>query len=111
MGGIRQYSVALLNILAKDKENNYFVYHETDDPEVVRVLNNNPQLKQLKTTRPQKKKGNYFWTNKIRRAIDIYRQIIARSRIDNKSLDNICRENQIQIIHCPYQFLPESSLA
>ncbi len=42
MGGLRQYAVALLKILLKDKENKYFIYHEINDPEIMNVLAKNP---------------------------------------------------------------------
>jgi glycosyltransferase involved in cell wall biosynthesis len=105
-GGIRQYAVACLKILARDEDNQYFIYHEASDPEVVAVLNQNPQLKLIKTTTV-----NYGIWN---RYINLFKRKladIAGHSADDNFFEDVCKNYLIDIIHCPYQYLPQSKHA
>ncbi len=103
MGGLRQYAVALLKILLKDKENKYFIYHEINDPEIMNVLAKNPHHVLIKRDK---------WEfDKIR----VKRKVTAKTGIsleinDNKFIDKICSKFKIGIVHCPYQYLPETKI-
>jgi glycosyltransferase involved in cell wall biosynthesis len=92
MGGLRQYAVALLKILARDTDNKYFVYHEVDDPEVMGVLQNNPQITLVKR-------------GKSMVPVSITRRITGKPH-DRLALERICKKYHIDIAHCPYQYLP-----
>ncbi len=107
MGGIRQYAVALLKILSKDTGNKYFIYHEVNDPEIMAVLNHNTQLKLIETSKANKKEWNVF-LNKVKRKASAYFTRFSKTKLENDLLDKICKKHQIDIIHCPYQYLPQS---
>ena len=92
MGGLRQYAVALLKILAKDTENRYFIYHTVNDPEVAEVLRKNPHLTLIENT------GSKL-------AISIQKKLTGKTR-DRLVLEDICKKHEIHLAHCPYQYLP-----
>lgn len=110
MGGIRQYSVTLLKILSKDLENKYYIFHESEDPEIMAVLASNPQLIHV-TTVPGKEKVWSKYLKKIKgKLIFLYSKVfITHPKKD--LLDELCKKHQIDIIHCPYQYLPQSKTA
>jgi glycosyltransferase involved in cell wall biosynthesis len=110
MGGVRQYAVTLLKILSKDTENSYYVFHESNDPEVMAVLENNPHLKLVKA-KPDKEKKWTIYFKKIKRRLLPYYSKVFVTRPDKDPIDEICEKYLIDIIHCPYQYLAESKTA
>lgn len=100
MGGIRQYAIALLKILATDNENQYFVYHENDDREVVEILTKNPHLQLVKS------ESNNRYLEKIQRKIQVFYCRFFDHPIKNGLFNKLCQKHKINIIHCPYQYLP-----
>jgi glycosyltransferase involved in cell wall biosynthesis len=103
-GGIRQYTVALLNLLARDTENNYFVYHENDDPEVMAVLDKYPRFKLIRIISNK----NKFNKNLLEARRKLLRRIGTRKKIEEIYLEWICKHYRINIIHCTYQYLPQT---
>ena len=104
MGGLRQYAVALLKILAADTENQYFVLHDRDDPEIMAVLKDNPVVSLVRTPKSSR---ITLYKNRLS---GVYARVAGRS-ISPNFLDEVCKKHNIKIIHCPYQFLPESKFA
>lgn len=100
MGGIRQYAVALLKILANNKRDHYFVLHHNNDPEIVAIVNDNEQVKLVKLISPISLK--IF--NKVRNYL--LPSFIKNIDIEQFSLNTLCKKHTIEIIHCPYQYLP-----
>jgi glycosyltransferase involved in cell wall biosynthesis len=110
MGGVRQYAVTLLKILSKDTENSYYVFHESNDPEVMAVLENNPHLKLVKS-KPDKEKIWTIYLKKIKRRLLPYYSKIFVTHPEKDPVDKICEMYRIDIIHCPYQYLAQSKTA
>ncbi len=104
MGGLRQYAVALLKILATDTENQYFVLHDRDDPEIMAVLKDHPGVILVKTPKSSR---ITLYKNRLS---GVYARVAGRS-ISPNFLDEVCKKHKVHIIHCPYQFLPESKYA
>ena len=104
MGGLRQYAVALLKILAGDSENRYYVLHDRDDAEIMAVIKDNNGLTLLKT--PKKSRLSKY-TDRFSR---VFTQVTERA-VASRVLDDTCKKYSIDIVHCPYQFLPESKYA
>lgn len=100
MGGIRQYAVALLKILVNNKQDHYFILHHNNDPEIMAIVNDNEQAKLVKLTSSRALK--IF--NKFRKYL--LPSFIKSITVDEFSLGKLCKELKIEIIHCPYQYLP-----
>jgi glycosyltransferase involved in cell wall biosynthesis len=111
-GGVRQYTLGLLKILAQDPTNTYYIYHKTNDAEIGKLLAAYPQLRLICNddeyyTPATKalvflKRGINFLSRKLRLNYSI--QI-------NDAIDKICEKHSIDIIHCPYQYIPVTKRA
>jgi len=99
MGGVRQYAVALLKILAGDNNNKYYVFHEVEDNEIIAVLANNPHLVRV---RPKADSKNIV--------IQLFKKVERKlfKLTPKYPFDEVCDQYKIDIIHCPYQYLPQS---
>ena len=110
-GGIKQYTVALLKILINDQDNHYFVYHNSDDPDIISLICKFPRLKKIQDVDiifPKKK----YWKGKFE---DIKKRLSERSdiKIEGKKIsftDALCTQFDIDIIHCtyPHKNIPHS---
>lgn len=110
LGGVRQYAVTLLKILSNDIENNYYVFHESNDPEVMTVLGNNPQLKLVKEKKDKEGIATIYLKKIKRRLLPYYSKVFA-TYPEKDPVDKICKKYKIDIIHCPYQYLAQSKTA
>ncbi|TWI99262.1 glycosyltransferase involved in cell wall biosynthesis [Mucilaginibacter frigoritolerans] len=110
MGGVRQYAVTLLKMLSKDAENTYYVFHESNDPEVMAVLESNPQLKLVKAKPDKEDVWTIYWKKIKRRLLPYYSKVFV-THPEKDPIDKICEKYQIDIIHCPYQYLAQSKTA
>lgn len=109
-GGTRQYSVGLLKLVAKDTINKYFIYHNNNDDEVLEIIKLHPHLQVIRDTDVNYKPENYF-SKKIRQFQD---KLVAKLRLGKQKqkksfIDTLCLQFNIDIIHCPYQFIPVTS--
>ena len=111
-GGVRQYSVALLKILSQDYLNNYFVYHNSEDSEVLKTLDLYSNLKLVKDSDV----ATDFIERSFIRGKNLINSISHRIKKINyfkisTIIDKIIDKYQIEIIHCPYQFIPITNKA
>lgn len=115
-GGIRQYAVALLRLLADDRSNHYFVYHNADDPEIMAVLGECRQFRHLR--------DGHSWAAKIgRRLIEplnavrslgngLARQLGQDAPLPLRhQLDRFCQRHAIDIVHVPFPLVPHCTSA
>lgn len=111
-GGTRQYSIGLLKLLAKDNSNKYFIYHNNNDPEVSALVKEHTHLKVVTDADVNYKQETYL-SKKIRG---------LRNKIAGKSgwakqkqrlsfIDSLCVQFNIDVIHCPHQFIPVTNKA
>jgi glycosyltransferase involved in cell wall biosynthesis len=114
-GGIRQYSKGVLEIIAKDTTRKYFIYHNSDDSEILKVLSNNVHLRLIKDCDVIQsrlpginKRGLIRIVNFLSRILKIKKQISIEVP---DIIDSICDQFSIDIIHCPYQFIPKTNKA
>ena len=106
-GGVRQYAKGVLEIIAKETGNKYFVYHNNGDPEIMEVLIQNPQLKLIKDNDVSYSKLNEYWQKSIRYLNIFLAKINLRGSLKvHTFIDALCEQYFIDIIHCPYQFTP-----
>ncbi len=107
-GGIKQYSSLLLRILKKDNDNFYYIYHDKDDPEIIgpEVVAPNHQVVKIGQMYQMLlgDKSYYFKRviNFIFRLFGFKRQLYIPS-----AFNYFCQKKGIDIVHCPYQYIPE----
>jgi len=112
-GGVRQYAKGILELMAKDSNNKYIVYHNNSDPEIMEVLSCNPQLilvknsdisffRKLSINRKRLIKG----LNILCRALRINKQMAIPT-----FTDAFCDQFAIDVIHCPFQYIPKTRKA
>lgn len=106
-----QYSSALIKILSADTTHNYFVYHNSNEPELMELIKSFPNLtlvtdNGMKSHEPWVKRQFVRVVNKAGRVLR-FGNIIDIPAIT----DLICKRYQIDIIHCPVQFIPKTSKA
>lgn len=111
-GGVRQYAVGLLRILEQDTLNTYFVYHNSSDREVLSLLTVATHLRRIQNSDV----ADTALQSRIIRGKQITnfisRRIRAGSQFEIASLiDKIIAKYRIDIIHCPYQFIPVTNRA
>jgi glycosyltransferase involved in cell wall biosynthesis len=104
MGGLRQYAIALLKLLASDREHQYLVYHDHNDPEVLEVISNQSHLQLIRS-----RTSNAFYSKGIVSKFRVVYNRIRNRQGEDTRLNIICREHKIDVIHCPYQYLPVSA--
>lgn len=109
MGGIRQYAVALLKMLQQIEENQYFIYHDLNDAEVMHAISGRQEFtlvtsNDINTQKVVYKKVPIYRFN----GIPVLGKLkFKRKFIVNNDLTAFCKEQHIQIIHCPYQYIPQ----
>ena len=103
MGGLKQYSKGILEIMAKETNNKYFIYHNNDEAEITKVLLRNPHLKLIKDIDIPNRNGRRFvrYLNRFLKKIHIG---ISANLFE--PINILCKQYAIDIIHCPYQFIP-----
>jgi len=106
VGGIWQYSVALINTVVEDRENRYFIYLNHPDDEILGIISKSENMQLVNNAAvlhvPLKEK--------IKRKFRKYsNKLFGRQAPPISALDLICEEFEIDIVHCPYQFLPNTS--
>jgi glycosyltransferase involved in cell wall biosynthesis len=107
-GGIRQYSVTLLTMLCEDYENEYFIYHDLDDKEVLEAVEHIPKhylvtSKEINVSEVIIRKEPYI---KLRN-IPVLRNLkYKRQYIISNDLSTFCAKNRIAVLHCLYQSIP-----
>lgn len=106
-GGVRQYAITLLNIFSGDESNTYFVYHDSDDAEIATVLNASRNLQLINDGLFVKRNGSSL--NEKGKAVlnRLFRAVRFNYQFKFEPiLTLICRYYKIDVIHCPYQYVP-----
>lgn len=109
-GGIYQYSMALLNILTKDKSNNYFILNKVQDEEVKSIIKHtsNFQLLPITALREISKWGRLY--NKIKRKVYYHIKPLRPLLPLKSNFDALLKKYNIDLVHCPYQDMPACSI-
>ncbi|WP_266362893.1 glycosyltransferase family 4 protein [Tellurirhabdus rosea] len=103
-GGARQYSCALLRILAQDKENKYFILHNDKDPLIHDILNENPHLTLIPRQFGRERSYERLITNLIKGINLLLKVYGQKRRLFVWGFEERLRKRyQLDIIHCPYQ--------
>lgn len=110
-GGVKQYTNTLLNVLHEDFKNHYYVYNDVNDEVINESIKKIP-IHTVVTTQEINRLNNKIKNSGIRFANLLLRLVQSKKRIEY--LDNFslyCEKLLIQIIHCPYQFIPQTKSA
>jgi len=105
-GGIYHYFISLIKILSKDNVNNYYIYNFSSDELVNDIIKSSKNLYKISNKK-------YLETNldyKITRILELINNNIKFKIKIKTKLDKICKIYNIDIVHCPYQYLPNTSL-
>ncbi len=105
-GGIRQYAIGLLKVLSGDDKNNYFIYHNYNDPEVLKLTAGSNVLNVVTDADVKNLAAKKCERAKVKLANAFKRIKIELKFKPANYLKRLCNKYSIDIIHCPYQFLP-----
>lgn len=114
-GGVRQYAAALLKEISEIKGISIFVYHNSADPVILDIVNANKALHLIRNE-------DIIIANKykLRRKIisltnSLFLKLLGCTIVDIYSesffIDRLIKQFSIDIIHCPYQFIPQTKKA
>ncbi|GIW21797.1 MAG: hypothetical protein KatS3mg068_0804 [Candidatus Sericytochromatia bacterium] len=105
IGGVYNYSLNLIKTLLSDKENNYYIYNFNEDKNIKSLVNNLENFFIIN----QKKYSESRFDNKILRLKEIIKNNLNLDIKIKSKLDFVCKKYKIDIVHCPYQYLPNTS--
>lgn len=106
-GGVRQYACALLQILAMDRQNRYFILHTETDPLIQTTLEKNPHLTlippEAAAERPYEK-----WYSAVMKSANLLLELKpSERRIPVWSyVERLRKRYRIDVVHCPYAYTP-----
>jgi glycosyltransferase involved in cell wall biosynthesis len=108
-GGIRQYAAGLLNLLSNFPNHyKFFVLHENSDPLILETIESNQNLILVKTDHFSISIQNRIFERICNIFIFVVNFLFRKNikkRI-NDPLRKLVSNLNIDIIHCPYQFIP-----
>lgn len=107
-GGVRQYVAALLRLFHGDNVNEYFIYHDAADVQILEAIKDIPKHNLVKSSDINQIETVFQKVpiNKLS-AIPVLRKLKFRRKISIvHSLATYCKKKGITIIHCPYQYIP-----
>lgn len=108
VGGIWQYATALLKTLSYDKANSYFVYLNNADEEMNQIV---AQAGNMQLVNNAGVLHVPVSTKILRRIHQLKHRLFSPGGYTINVLDLLCKKYQIDIVHCPYQYLPQTKLA
>lgn len=111
-GGVRQYSAGLLKLIAgMNNRFKFLIYHDGNDPNIVDILSENKQLTLVKPYQYRLSKVDRIKNSFKYYGAKILVKVLGRSLpIEKKTdLDRVVQSFDVDVVHCPYQFLPEIS--
>jgi glycosyltransferase involved in cell wall biosynthesis len=105
-GGLRQYSAALLKLLNEISDDyNFYIFHNGKDEEIMNILRFNYKLHWIDS--------NFSFAtieNSFKKKIQRIKKILGIETKVLSPLDKLLLEYKIDIIHSPYQYLPNTVL-
>ena len=108
-GGIRQYAAGLLNIISNfSSQYKIYVLHNSNDPVILEIIQSNNTL-ELVTTYDYRNSVFKKIINKIYNInAVVFNEIFNKnvSKRFNYPIDELISKLKIDIIHCPYQYIP-----
>ena len=105
-GGVRQYSFNILKMLSENpnKEFVFYIYHEVEDKLFLDIINENYNFNLIKI--------NVVKWRKTKFSI-IFNKILILLKLKKRNVttdfDRMLKKYSIDIVHCPYQFIPKTN--
>ncbi len=110
LGGTRQYAITLLKILSQDRTNNYFILHNSNDVEVLGILNYSTSFNLIPNHIGNESKVEKIIHNIIKLYNYIMRIKGKKNKLINWSyLNRICNKYKIDVVYSPFQIAPISN--
>lgn len=112
-GGLRQYSAALIKILTEETSNSYYLYNNTNDQLIQQIINqNNFNIKLVKDVDIPFRVVTDLWF-KFQKLVNFFLKNLKIKIIlkPSSNFDRLCTKYKIDVVHCPYQYIPETSKA
>ncbi len=112
-GGTRQYALALVKTLVRDIENKYFLLHNNDDQELIRIVNSSSRTNLIiidkKVGTERKIESILLNVCKLLNFILIRLQINYRVNYFSY-LNRITKKFNIDLVHSPFQYTPYTNV-
>lgn len=105
-GGIYQYALGMLSVLSKDTEHTYFVYHGEQNAELDEIAKRSEAIKIIDPKESTHQTVGYKWG----RSMQLLKQKIGFALPYTLPYHKSIQKYKIDLVHCPYQFLPECSV-
>ncbi|MCX6214047.1 glycosyltransferase family 1 protein [Spirosoma sp.] len=109
-GGVLQYACALLKILSQDKKNEYFVLHNSQEPVIISLIKEYPNLILIPPKIGQERRVEklLWYTLRLLNEILIKGKITTVRKVFSHA-EQLCKKYKIDILCCPYQHLPSTT--
>lgn len=108
-GGVRQYSFNMLKMISENNtgEFNFFIYHKRKDKLFLDIINKNENFKLIPT---------HFFSKTLIKLYNFLGKIVSTISFNRFSFkkefhDFLISNYKIEIVHCPYQFIPKTQKA
>jgi len=108
-GGIRQYSFNILKMISENyNENfNFYVYHKRNDTLFLDIIDKNQNFHLIPT---------HFYSKTLIKLYNLLGKAVSfltfkKLAFKKEFYDFLIKEYDIQILHCPYQFIPKTTRA
>lgn len=106
-GGIKNYATGILNLLTQEREstNLFYIYHNIGDKDIIEIVNHSENFILVQDSDIKIRKNNFF-----RKWINRYKKYILKKYIyDEPIIEKLCNKYKIDIIHSPYQYIPDTN--
>ncbi|MBO0937945.1 glycosyltransferase family 4 protein [Fibrella sp. HMF5335] len=108
-GGIRQYACALLKLLAQERNNEYYVLTQTNDPIITSIIQDNANVILI----PNNLARERSYEKLMRQFIGISALLSDKyTKFKNSTMfsrtQRLCNKYNIDIVYCPYQYIPNT---
>ncbi|WP_264563649.1 glycosyltransferase family 4 protein [Flavobacterium sp. N3904] len=108
-GGIRQYSFNMLKMISENDtgEFNFFIYHKRNDKMFLEIIEKKANFKLIPT---------HFIAKTLIKGYNLLGKVISFLTFEKiifkkEFYDFLIKKHEIQIVHCPYQFIPKTKKA
>ncbi len=108
LGGIYQYAQALLDLLAQDTRNEYFLFQKIHDPWMEKLANGSNAISLVPRDACTDSAFSYKW-NRLKEELNTLLRkanLPALFRI-SYAIHKVIHKWRIDVLHCPYDLLPE----
>lgn len=109
-GGSKQYSAAILRIMSRLDTNQYkiYIYHNSADEDILNTIKNNKHLIHITDNSFRPSLGKRIFRKVERNLKNIFQLFAKKDSVMIKNfLEFACQDLKIDIVHCPYQYLPD----